>query len=70
MRLESLMRISQLPKMKTKQSRIQGNPVADDWARAVMRKPLEIQQGRIHGNPVTDGWAGAVMQKISRNSEV
>ena len=46
-----------------KQGRIHGNPVADGWAGAVMRKPLGIQQGRIHGNPVADGWAGAVMRK-------
>ena len=39
------------------------NPVAEGWARAVMRKSLRIQQGRIHGNQVADGWAGAVVQK-------
>jgi len=27
-----------------KQGRIHGNPVADDWAGAVMRKPLGIQK--------------------------
>ena len=27
-----------------KQGRIHGNPVADGWAGAVMRKPLEIQK--------------------------
>ena len=42
---------------------IHGNPIADSWAGAVMRKPLGIQQGRIHGNPVADDWAGAVMRK-------
>ena len=46
-----------------KQGRIHGNPVANGWAGAVMRKPLGIQQGRIHGNPVVDDWAGAVMRK-------
>ena len=28
--------------MKNKQGRIHGNPVADGWAGAVMRKPLAI----------------------------
>ena len=28
----------------TKQGRIHGNPVADDWAGAVMRKPIAIQK--------------------------
>ena len=28
----------------TKQGRIHGNPVADGWAGAVMRKPLELQK--------------------------
>ena len=31
-------------KQKTKQGRIHGNPVADGWAGAVMRKPLGIQK--------------------------
>ena len=37
--------------MRLKQGRIHGNPVADDWAGAVMRKPLEIQkcEGRTNG---------------------
>ena len=29
---------------KEKQGRIHGNPVADDWAGAVMRKPIVIQK--------------------------
>ena len=34
-----------------KQGRIHGNPVADGWAGAVMRKPLAIQKcdGRMDG---------------------
>ena len=37
---------------QSEQGRIHGNPVADDWAGAVMQKPLGIQKcdGR------TDGW--------------
>ena len=31
-------------KKKQKQGRIHGNPVADGWAGAVMRKPLAIQK--------------------------
>ena len=30
--------------IKLKQGRIHGNPVADGWAGAVLRKPLEIQK--------------------------
>ena len=30
--------------LKKKQGRIHGNPVADGWAGAVMRKPLGIQK--------------------------
>ena len=37
--------------MIAKQGRIRGNPVADGWAGAVMRKPLAIQKyfGRTDG---------------------
>ena len=40
------------------QGRIHGNPVADGWAGAVMRKPLAIQFGPTDGR--TDGptWQG------------
>ena len=38
-------------KKQKKQGRIDGNPVADGWAGAVMRKPLGIQKcdGRMDG---------------------
>ena len=49
--------------MKLQQGRIHGNPVADGWAGAVMRKLLGIKQGRIHGRTVADSWAGAVKRK-------
>ena len=42
-------------KMKNKQGRIHGNPVADGWAGAVMRKPLGIQKCDRPTNGRTDG---------------
>ena len=38
-----------------KQGRIHGNPVADGWAGAVMRKPLLIQKCDGHMDKQTDG---------------
>ena len=40
---------------KNKQGRIHGNPVADIWAGAALRKPLGIQQGWIHGHQLRTG---------------
>ena len=37
-----------------KQGRIHGNPVADGWAKAVMRKPLGIQKCDGRTDPPTD----------------
>ena len=35
----------EFPNFHRKQGRIHGNPVADGWAGAVVRKPLRIQKG-------------------------
>ena len=40
----NLMKESRKDRMEEKQGRIHGNPVADGWAGAVMRKPLGIQK--------------------------
>ena len=60
-------------KQKKKQGRIHGNPVADSWAGAVMRKPLEIQKcdGRTDGP--TDGRTdrhGKVQSRVSATKKV
>ena len=41
--------------LKMKQGRIHGNPVADGWAGAVMRKPIAIQKCDGRTDRRTDG---------------
>ena len=43
-RVRLLRPLDQKTKTKRQQGRIHGNPVADDWAGAVMRKPLGIKK--------------------------
>ena len=58
----------------SKQGRIHGNPVADGWAGAVMRKPLAIQKCDRQTNGRTDrptnrAWCRVACPRLKMNDE-